>query len=511
VTAVDHDAAVAGRAPDGRRLILVALMLTMGLAALDATIVATAIPSIVRDLGGFALFPWVFSIYLLTQAVSVPIYGRLADLFGRKPVLFFGIAVFLAGSVLCGAAWNMLTLIAFRGVQGIGAGAIIPMTTTIVGDIYTLEERGRIQGYISSVWGMASVLGPTLGGLFAQYLSWRGIFYLNIPVGIAAVVMLQRHLREDVEKRVHRIDYAGACVLTAGMSLAILALLEGGVDWAWTSAQSVGLFAASVVLVVLFLFIERRAAEPILPPWVFSRRVLVGANVASLAVGAILIGQTSYVPTYAQGVVGVGAVLAGFAMAAMSVGWPLASSQASKLYLRIDFRNTALVGSIFVVAGCLMFATYVHENSELGRVAIASFVTGIGLGFASTAILVNVQSVVGWNRRGVVTGANMFTRSLGSAIGVAVFGSIANTTLADQFRHAPPDVAQHLQSVNSATLAFDDKATDPAVAAYIRHSLYLATHRIFWALVVAAVFGALTQLLMPRRTRMLTFPDDPAG
>jgi MFS family permease len=198
-------------------------------------------------------------------------------------------------------------------------------------------------------------------------------------------------------------------------------------------------------------------------------------------------------------------------MAAMSVGWPLASSHASKLYLRIGFRDTALVGSLFVIAGCLMFAMYVHESSELGRVALASFVTGIGLGFASTSILVAVQSVVGWNRRGVATGANMFTRSLGSAVGVAVFGSIANTTLADRFRHAPAGVAGQLRSVNSATLAFDGKARDLRVAAYIRHSLYLATHRIFWALVVVSVLGLLTQLLIPRRTRQIAFPDDGAA
>jgi len=300
-------------------------------------------------------------------------------------------------------------------------------------------------------------------------------------------------------------------VLTVGMSLLILALLEGGVDWAWTSGQSLGLFAIAAALLAVFLRIERRAAEPILPPWVFSRRVLVGANVASVAIGAILIGQTSYVPTYAQGVVGVGAVLAGFSMAAMSVGWPLAASQASKLYLRIDFRNTALFGSVFVVAGCLLFATYVHESSNLGRVAIASFVTGVGLGFASTSILVNVQSVVGWNRRGVVTGANMFTRSLGSAVGVAIFGSIANTTLATQFKQAPPDIAAHLHSVNSATIAFSGKAGDPRVTAYTRHALYLATHRIFWALVVAAAFGAITQLVLPERTEILSFPGDGAA
>jgi EmrB/QacA subfamily drug resistance transporter len=500
----------AGRVRPRRGPILVALMLSMGIAALDATIVATAIPQIVGNLGGFSRFPWVFSIYLLTQAVSVPIYGRLSDLFGRKPVLFFGIGVFLGGSVLCGAAWSMLTLIIFRGVQGVGAGAIIPMTTTIVGDIYTLEERGKIQGYISSVWGMASVVGPALGGVLAQYASWRWIFYLNIPVGIAAVVMLQRYLREDVVRRRHRIDYEGAVVLTIGLSMLILALLEGGVGWAWGSGQSIGLFGGAAALLILFICIERRAVEPMLPPWVFSRRILVAANVAATAIGAVLIGLTSFVPTYAQGVVGVGAVLAGFAMAAMSVGWPLASSQASKLYLRIDFRDTAIIGNVIMIVGCLLFAVYVQEDSGLGRVAFASFVTGVGLGFVSIAILVAVQSVVGWNRRGVVTGANMFTRSLGSAVGVAIFGSIANTTLASRFRHAPPALGLGGHSIDTASLAFGPRGHRSSDAtSYVRHSLYLASHRVFWALVVAAVIGLITQFLLPRRVRPLVFPDDP--
>lgn len=500
--------APAESAPSGRGLVVAALMLTTGLAAIDSTIVATAIPQIVRDLGGFSDFPWLFSIYLVAQAVLVPIYGRLSDVFGRKPLLMFGIAVFLVGSVLCGVAWNMLSLIVFRGVQGIGAGAIIPMVTTIVGDLYAPAERGKIQGYISSVWGMSAIIGPSLGGLFAQYWTWRGIFFVNIPLGLAAIVFLQRHLHEQVERRRNRIDFAGAAVLTAGLSLLILALLEGGVTWPWSSPQSIGLLAGSAVLVAVFAVVERRAAEPIVPPWIFGRRILVAANLAGLVIGAILIGQTSYVPTYAQGVVGVGAVLAGFAMASMTVGWPIAATLSPKVYLRIDYRPTAVLGGVLTLAGCLLLATFVGENSGLWRVAVASFVTGWGLGFASVSTVVAIQSVVGWTRRGVVTGSNMFIRTLGGAVGIAVFGSIANTTLADRFRHPPAALAGKLpRAVDAATITFAKNRASPAVVAYTRHALYEAVHNVFWALVVAAVLGLVGQLALPRRAEELRFED----
>src|SRR6185312_4336693 len=195
---------------DNRSAIVAALMLAIGLAAIDSTIVATAVPQIVADLGGFSLFPWIFSIYLLTQAVTVPIYGRLSDVFGRKPVLLVGVAGFLAGSILCAVAWSMVTLIVFRGIQGLAAGAILPTTTTIVGDLYEPAERGKVQGYISSVWGVSAIVGPTLGGFFAEYWTWRGIFWLNVPLGLGAAWLIQRHLHERVERRTHRIDYAGA-------------------------------------------------------------------------------------------------------------------------------------------------------------------------------------------------------------------------------------------------------------------------------------------------------------
>ena len=495
--------------PDERRPVLFALMLTMGLAALDSTIVATAIPSIVRDLGGFSQFPWVFSIYLLTQAVTVPLYGRLSDLFGRKPMLFVGIALFLAGSVLCGAAWNMGALILFRGLQGLGAGAVQPITTTVVGDLYDVVERAKVQGYIASVWGISSVVGPALGGLLSQYASWRWIFYLNIPVGLFAAVLLQRHLHESVTRRRHRIDYLGATVLTAGLAVLISGLLQGGVRWPWTSGREIAALACGAVLLVAFVLIERRVPEPVLPPWVFTRRTLAAGNVAGVALGAIVIGLSSYVPTYAQGVLGVGPVVAGFTLAAMSVGWPLASSYAGRIYLRIGFRNTASLGGMLCVVGALLFVL-LREDSAVGAIALSSFVVGVGLGFGSTSIVVAIQSIVGWERRGVVTGANMFSRSMGSAVGVAVFGSIANSTLAELFRSPPAAVAGHIpHTVDTAKLVLGGPASlrDPVAVAYVRHGLYLATHRIFIAVVVVAVACLVAELCIPRRVEALVFDE----
>jgi EmrB/QacA subfamily drug resistance transporter len=462
---------------DNRPAIVAALMLTIGLAAIDSTIVATAVPQIVADLGGFSLFPWIFSIYLLTQAVTVPIYGRLSDVFGRKPVLLVGVAGFLAGSVLCAVAWSMITLIIFRGVQGLAAGAILPTTTTIVGDLYEPAQRGRVQGYISSVWGVSAIVGPTLGGFFAEYWTWRGIFWLNLPIGLGAAWLIQRHLHERVERRAHRIDYAGALTLSAACSLLILALLEGGVSWAWGSATSVALFAASAVLLVAFVQIERTVAEPILPLWVFRHRILLAGNVSGLAIGAILIGQTSYVPTYAQRVVGVGAVVAGLAMATMTIGWPIAATLAPRVYMRIGFRPTALLGGTITILGCLLLALFVGSGSGLWRVSVAGFVLGVGLGFVSVSTVVAVQSTVGWGRRGVVTGTNMFIRTLGSAVGIAVFGSIANGRLAHR-RHTPL-------------------------------AIFHAVHGVFWALVVAAVLGIVGLVMFPRRVTLI--PADGAA
>ena len=489
--------------------VLAALMLCTGLVALDSTIIATAVPSIVRDLGGFAQFPWLFSNYLLTQAVTVPLYGKLADIFGRKPVMFFGIAVFLLGSVLCGVAWSMPALIAFRAVQGIGAGAVQPMSMTIVGDLYTVEERARVQGYIASVWGIAAVLGPTLGGVFSQYASWRWIFFVNLPLGAVASVVLARRFQEKLkERRRHRIDYTGAALLTVGCSLVILGLLEGGVSWAWVSVPSIAIFVVGAVLLVAFVLVELRSEEPVLPLWVFRRRVLTGGTLAAFAIGALMIGLSSYVPTFAQGVLGTGALVAGFALAALTIGWPLAASISGRIYMRIGFRDTALIGAVIVVVGAILCAL-LPEHAHVWEAGAACFVVGVGLGLTSSPTVVAAQSVVGWERRGVVTGTNMFARSMGSAVGAAVFGAIANATLTGRLAHPPAAVAHALggAGVDATSLVLGGQLPtgDAGVAGFVRDALYAASHHVFVSLIVVAVLGAAALLLMPRRTTELTF------
>ncbi len=409
--------------------VLIALMLSTGLVAIDATVVATAVPSIVHDIGGFASFPWLFSAYLLAQAVSVPVYAKLSDTIGRKPIMLLGIGLFLLGSILCGVAWSMPVLIAFRVVQGLGAGAVQPMAVTIAGDIYTLAERAKVQGYLASVWAVSSVVGPTLGGVFAALGIWRGIFLVNIPLCLVAGWMLARSFHENIERVKHRVDYLGAGLLTVSLTLLILGALEGGQAWAWDSAVSIAVFAGGALLFAAFILVERRAAEPVLPQWVVSRRLLATTAMIAFGVGAVMLGLTSYVPTFLEGALSTSPILAGLALAALTIGWPISASQSGRLYLRIGFRNTALIGITVTVIGTAVLAL-TASVPNVAVVAASCFIVGLGLGLVATPTLIAAQSSVEWNERGVVTGTNLFARSIGSAIGVAVFGAIANAVYA---------------------------------------------------------------------------------
>jgi EmrB/QacA subfamily drug resistance transporter len=445
-------------------------MLSTGLVAIDATIIATAVPSIVESLGGFAEFPWLFSVYLLAQAVTVPVYGKLADVFGRKPVMLFGIGLFLVGSVLCGIAWSMGALIAFRAVQGLGAGAVQPMSMTIVGDLYSLEERAKVQGYIASVWAVSSVVGPTLGGVFSEYVSWRWIFFVNIPLCLIAAATIGLRFSERVDRRRPRIDYAGAAVLTLALTLLILGLLEGGQAWAWGSPQSIAVLVTGAVLLGMFVMIERRAADPVVPLRLLRNRLLVATNLVAACVGAVLLGLTSYVPTFVQDVLGTGPLVAGFALAALTLGWPISASQSGRVYLRIGIRSTALIGATVVVLGSALLLL-LDESSSVIQVGATSFVIGLGMGFAAAPTLIAAQSAVQWQQRGVVTGTNMFFRSAGSAVGVAVFGALVNATLGGS-------------GVESDRVAPE--------------ALTTAVHHVFLATTVLAVVMLAAVLVMPR-------------
>ena len=453
-------------------------MLSTGLVAIDATVIATAVPSVVAELGGFAEFPWLFSFYLLAQAVTVPVYGKLADVFGRKPVMLTGIGLFLLGSILCGAAWSMGALIAFRAVQGLGAGAVQPMSMTIVGDLYSLQERAKVQGYIASVWGVSSVVGPTLGGVFSEYVSWRWIFFVNIPLCLVAAAAIGLRFTEQVQRRRPRIDYAGAGVLTVALTLLILGLLEGGQAWAWGSPQGVAVLGAGVGLLGVFGIIERRAADPVVPLRLLRNRLLVATNVVAACVGAVLLGLTSYVPTFVQDVLGTGPLVAGFALAALTLGWPISASLSGRVYLRIGIRSTACVGAAVVVVGTALLLL-LDQSASVVQIGATVFVIGLGMGFTAAPTLIAAQTAVDWQQRGVVTGTNMFFRSAGSAVGVAVFGALVNATL--------------------GTSGVDGDRVDPA-------ALTTAVHSVFLGTAVLAVVMLAGVLLMPRDRTELGAP-----
>ncbi|HTN56010.1 MAG TPA: MFS transporter [Microbacterium sp.] len=409
--------------------VLGALMLATGLIAIDATILATAVPSIVRDLGGYQQFPWLFSVYLLAQAVSVPIYSRFADTIGRKPIIMIGIALFLLGSVLCGLAGSMMWLILFRIVQGLGAGAVAPMSMTIVGDIYTVAERAKVQGYIASVWAVSSVVGPALGGIFSQLDAWRWIFFVNVPLCALAACMLMTHYREEKQTRRHRIDFAGAALLTVGLTGIILGLLEGDDAWAWVSVPSAICFGGGALALIAFALVERRTAEPIIDFTLISRRLILTTTIVSFGVGALLIGVTSFAPAYLEGSLGIVPLLSGLAVAALTVGWPIASGVSGRLYLRIGFRRTAMLGMGIATVAATGLALTGPWPSPF-TVAGLAFLLGFGLGWTSAPSLIAAQASVGWGERGVVTGMNAFARSAGSAVGVAVLGAISNAVIA---------------------------------------------------------------------------------
>ncbi|CAM5322646.1 Putative multidrug resistance protein MdtD [Streptomyces fumanus] len=333
--------------PARRGPVVAALMLAMALAALDSTIVSTAVPQIVGDLGGFSVFSWLFSGYLLAVTVTLPVYGKLSDTFGRKPVLVAGAVLFLLGSLLCALAWNMGALIAFRIVQGLGGGALQGTVQTLAADLYPLKERPKIQARLSTVWALSAVAGPGLGGVLAAYADWRWIFLVNLPVGAVALWLIVRHLHEPGREAAGPrapVDWAGALAVFGCGGALLTALVQGGVAWPWWSAPSLTLFGTGLVLLVAVVVIERRAADPIMPGWVWRRRTIAAVNLALGALGLLMVAPTVFLPTYAQSVLGLAPVAAGFVLSVWTLSWPVSAALSQHVYRRIGFRDTALLG-----------------------------------------------------------------------------------------------------------------------------------------------------------------------
>jgi EmrB/QacA subfamily drug resistance transporter len=409
--------------------VTIALMLGMSLASLDTTIVGTAMPSIVGKLGGITLYSWVFSIYLLASTTTVPIYGKLADLFGRKPVFLFGTALFLIGSIASGASQSMEQLIVFRAIQGLGAGAVLPIVLTIIGDIFVLEERARVQGLFSGVWALSSIVGPALGGLIVDHFSWRWVFYINIPFGLLSAFLLIISLKEHVEPKKLSLDYIGTLTLTGGIVALLFALLQGGTTWAWNSFQSIALFSLAAVLLILFFYQERRAPEPILPLTLFKNRIIAISSIGGVILGVIMFGITSYVPLFVQGVKGGTATSAGITLGPLLIAWPISSTLSGKIILRFGYRFTAVMGGFFAAIGVGM-VTLFQMDTGLPFIIAAMAVIGTGLGLMSTSFVIAVQNAVPWNLRGVATASTQFFRTIGGTVGVAVMGTILNAQMA---------------------------------------------------------------------------------
>lgn len=470
-------------------------MLTMFLAAMDIAIVSTVIPQIVGDLGGFKKFSWVFSIYLLTQTASIPLYGKMTDLYGRKKILLFGMVVFLIGSAACGASWNIESLITFRGLQGLGAGSVMATVNTIAGDIYSIKERSKIQGWLSSIWGISAIAGPALGGAMVEFVNWRWIFLINIPIGVIAGALIIIFLKENLNKKKPQIDYLGALLIFSTLTLFITFLLNGGQEWEWLSGWSLGLLFVAIILTVLTIKVERRAASPIMPLWLWTNKTFLGSNLALMGMGVIIMGPETYLPTFTQASLGVGVTVSGLILASMSIGWPTASALSGRLYLRIGFRNTAIIGVLFVLTAAVsfLFIPYPQPNYLL---VINQVILGAGFGLISTPVLVGVQSVVNWEQRGVVTSASMFGRNLGQTIGAAIVGAIFNTSFTHQIENAdyklPENNGNILEMLQSPDLS--QKAES-----FLKSAINNAYHHIYYGLAILAVITFLIVLMIPKR------------
>jgi EmrB/QacA subfamily drug resistance transporter len=446
-------------------------MLASFMIAIEATIVSTAMPQIAGQLGQLQYYAWVFSSFLLAQTATTVVFGKLADLYGRRSVLLVGIVIFLLGSILCGFAWSMPALIIFRLIQGLGAGAIQPVSITVVGDLYAAHERGKVQGWLASVWGISSVIGPLAGGLIIQHVSWAWIFWINVPIGVAAAAGFYFFLRETVSTKERNVDVLGAGLFTVAIAALMVALTEAGASGGGAALIAL---AACMFAAILFVVQERRARDPMIAFALWSRRAIAATNAATLFSGMAVIGLTTFLPMYVQAVMGRSPLEAGFMLTAMVLGWPIAATLGARNFARFGLRPILVFGAGLLPIGAIPFVLLSPTTTPLVA-GLGSLIMGFGMGFLSTAAIVLIQDSVGWGERGAATASNLFSRNLGSTLGAAVLGTVLNVSLARDRSGSLQQIQELLHSQGSIIGAAASRAG-------LAHGLHLT----FWGVLIIA-------------------------
>ncbi|HET8579126.1 MAG TPA: MDR family MFS transporter [Methylomirabilota bacterium] len=474
--------------PEPRKsLALVGVMGSVFLAAMESTVVATAMPTVIASLGGIQIYSWVFSAFLLASTITMPIWGRLADQLGRRRTFLAGLTLFLLGSALSGLSRSMTQLIVFRALQGLGAGSLITIGMTIIGDLYGMERRARMQGYFSGVWGVASLIGPLLGGVLADSVSWRWVFYINLPFGVLAGAAIAWGLTG--EERPHRrvvYDYAGTLIFAAAVSALLVGLVEGGREASWLRPEALGLLGLSAVLLVLFVLVERRTAEPLIPLALFANPMVRAASATGLLSGMAMFGAITYVPLFLQAVTGSTATQAGFVLTPFIIGWVVCSILGARLVLRVGYRSIVLAGMTLLTLAFLLLSGW---SESLTRLAAARDIVlaGVGMGFVFVPMLIAVQNGVPRSVLGSATSMTGFFRTIGGAVGVAVMGSVMAHRLQLELSAVLASAPEQLRGQLSELVAHPDLIVNPVTRAALSAEA-LAHMRVAMAHAVGAVF-----------------------
>ena len=489
-----------------RWAVTVGVMTGMCIAALEATVVGTAMPTVISSLGGLNHYSWVFSAYLVTSTVTVPVWGKLSDLYGRRLLYQLGIAVFLLGTLLSGLSTSMTQLIVFRAIQGLGAGALVPLGMTIIGDIFTLEERAKMQAYFSGVWGLSSVIGPVVGGFITDQISWRWVFFINLPVGIIAAVIIGLALKEPKLTEKPKIDYAGAGLLMIAISLLMLALVEGGASvTALLTLENILLIGGAIVLLALFFYIEKRASDPIIPFDLFKNRTVSVSVSAGFLAGVAMFGAISFIPLFAQGALGATATEAGSLLTPLMLSWVSMSVIGGRLLLRIGYRSISIIGFIILSFGFVLLAMFQRETPIIW-LYVDLVLIGAGLGLTMLTLLIAVQQAVERSKLGIATSLNQFSRAIGGAFGVAIMGAFLTAGLAANLNAAAQSGNANLSIEQARAFAENPNALvdptskaqiSPATLDILQQAMANSIHRVFWVGAILSILALAVTFLLP--------------